>query len=48
MPIFSLDTANYLLKRDFKLYKVKSNRHEAGRVVFFFEKTPESIAAKNA
>lgn len=47
MPVFSLDTANYLLKRNFKLYKVKSNKYEQGKVVFFFEKTPESIAARD-
>lgn len=46
MPVFNLDTANYLLKRDFKLYKVKCHKYETGKVVFFFEKTPESVAAK--
>lgn len=47
MPIFNIDTANYLLKRGFRIYKIKSNRYEEGKAVFFFEKTPESMAARD-
>lgn len=46
MPIFSLDITNYLLKRGFKLLKVKTNKIHQGKVVFFFEQTPEAEAAK--
>lgn len=47
MPIFSIDTANYLIKRGFNVLKIKSNRYETGKVVFFFEETPEAIAVRD-